>query len=204
MISATELQTSSECAYQPLTKGMEMNNSWLHQQIGKNSGTERARYCHQWSWVSVWRLPGLAQHQLFQLEACSVATFRLASKYSSLHLQTDFAAPACSGECTQQKQLVPGTRFALLGLWSLSPARCCFLFTVAFSRHFLLFYPRASTIIVSHLYPERRQRTHEKLKCLRLPKMILNYEAFPEQAPYLLWHWSSQDTSPRKYHTTFI
>lgn len=37
-----------------------------------------------------------------------------------------------------------------------------------------------------------------------LPKMILNYEAFPEQAPYLPWHWSSQDTFSRKYHTTFI
>lgn len=152
MISATELQTSSECAYQPLTKGMEMNNSWLHQQIGKNSSTECARYCHQWSWESVWRLPGLALPQLFQLETCSVATFRLASKYSSLHLQTDFAAPACSGECTQQEQLVPGTRFALLGLCSLP----LFLFTTAFSRHFLFFYPGASTIIVSHLYPERR------------------------------------------------
>lgn len=89
MISATELQTSSECAYQLLTKGMEMNNSWLHQQIGKNPSTECARNCHQWSWVSVWRLP---LHQLFQLGTCSAATFRLASKFSSLHLQTDFAA----------------------------------------------------------------------------------------------------------------
>lgn len=204
MISATELQTSSECAYQPLTKGMEMNNSWLHQQIGKNPSTECARHCHQWSWVSVWRLPGLALHQLFQLGTCSTAKFGLASKFSSLHLQADFAAPACSYECTQQEQLVPGTGFALLGLCSLSPARCCFPFETAFFRHFLLFYPRASTIIVSHLYPERRQRTHEKLKCLMLPKMILNYEAFPEQAPYLPWHWSSQDTFSRKYHTTFI
>lgn len=127
MISATELQTSSECAYQPLTKGMGMNNSWLHQQIGKNSSAERARYCHQQSWVSVWGLPGLALHQP---GTCRVATLRLASKFSSLHLQTDFAAPACSCECAQQ---VPGTRFVLLGLCSLSPARCCFLFITAFS-----------------------------------------------------------------------
>lgn len=200
MMSATELQTSSECAYQSLTKGMEMNSSWLHQQIGKNSSAERARYCHQWSWVSVWRLPGLALHQLFQPGPCSAAAFRLASKFSSLHLQTDFAAPACSCECIQQSSW-----FLARALPSLGCALCLQL-TAAFciSRHFLFFYPGASTIIVSHLYPERRQRTHEKLKCLMLPEMLLNYEAFPEQEPYLLWQWSSQDTSSRKYHTTFI
>lgn len=136
MMSATELQTSSECAYQSLTKGMEMNSSWLHQQIGKNSSAERARYCHQWSWVSVWRLPGLALHQLFQPGPCSAAAFRLASKFSSLHLQTDFAAPACSCECTQQSSWFLAQALPFLGCalcLQLTAAFCSQLHFQAFS-----------------------------------------------------------------------
>lgn len=176
MISATELQTSSECAYQPLTKGH--GNEQL---LTSSANWEKFKHwmCQVLPPAELSVCLKAPTAPLFQPGTCRAETVRLASKFSSLHFQTDFAAPSCSCECTQQEQLVPGTRFVLLGLCSLSPARCCFLFTTAFSWHFLLLCPAVSTIIVSHLYPGRRQRNRCKIKVPDAPKDGLKFWSFP-------------------------